>query len=1000
MGRLLDHQDPVEGDGIVGQIHESEGRASQDRGQQVVEVVGDAPRHDAETLELLRLLHLVLELPPLRLRQPSLGDVAVHGNEVHRAAGGLVRETDPFEPPPGSVPVSDPVGPARPGCRRLDALEKDGYGDLDVVGMQQGKGRRAHHFLGLVAEDAFARGAHVDEPTLAVHLRDQVPAGLGDRAVSLLALVQLALGLHAIGHVARDDDHAQGSIAALIGLGGGLEPPPASVPTPHAEQNVAAATADHVLLKALHEPRAVVRVNVLDHSGLADGPADQLRGFPPEDLLTVGAHEEKAAIGVELGDEVVGVLGDGPEAVLAVPERIAGELHLGDVPCEGDDPHFSVVAPVGAGGSLEPDPVSRFVPGPVDVPGVLLGRDDLAQSLRHLGLIFRVDPGKAGAPLNLFRRVAQDLVHRGAHVGHQARGIDLGDHGPHALENPAVLLGTALALGGGDFDLDGFRSGSDTLAELGDERGLGFSRIPHAAVPTPGAGARPPADPTDIRYPSGCRQLKLFGVNPLALEGFPYLADQHPGQKRLVEEARQALADEGFPGARFGIAADQHNPNVGPDFPKPFEGLLAAHGRHGAIEEHQLDLVGAEPEDLDGLRCIGHPDDIEAGSFKGLAADLQYTLVVIDHQDRSTSPPLKIVVVRVVGCDRRLLGNRKEDAEARAGPGLRLDFDRSPVGPNDSQDGGEAQSASGELRGVERIEDARARLGIDAATVVAHFQSDVGALGESVTQKRLREGGAIRLDGAGADDDSPGVFAEGLGCVGDQAHGHLAQLGRIGLDGGEVPAEVVLEDGLARGRTLDELGHFANDPRDVEALGAERLGPGIGQHLAGQGRRPVGRVHDPVEPLPQRRLGWQVHQCEAGFAQDRGEQVIEVVSDASGHDTQALQLLGVLHPVLEPAAILFLSASLRDVVGNGDHVNRLVVGSVVDTAGLEPSVAAVAMANAERNRLHWPDRFHHPEECRDGVLDVLGVQVGDAKGAEHLLRRVAQQLPAIGAGVD
>ena len=354
--------------------------------------MGDAARHDAETLELLRLLHLVLELPPLRLRLLSLGDVAVHGNEVHLAAGGLVRETDPFEPPPGSVPVSDPVGLARPGRRRLDALQKDGYGALDVVGMNQAKGRRAHHFLGVVTEDAFARGTHVDDPARGVHLRDQVPAGLGDRAVSLLALVQIALGLNAIGHVAGDDDHAQGSIAAPIGLGGGLEPVPASVPTPHAELDVAPATADHVLLKAIHEPRAVVRVDVLDHSGLADGPADQLRGCPPVDLLTVGAHEEKAAVGVELGDEVVGVLGDGPEAVLAVPERVAGELHLGDVPGEGDDPHFSVVAPVGAAGSLEPDPVSRFVLDSVDVPGALLGRDGLAQRLRHMGLIFRVDP--------------------------------------------------------------------------------------------------------------------------------------------------------------------------------------------------------------------------------------------------------------------------------------------------------------------------------------------------------------------------------------------------------------------------------------------------------------------------------------------------------------------------------------------------------------------------------------------------------------------------------
>ena len=74
-GRILDfHEIParrmVGGQGLHSQV-----RVAQHAHQEVVEVVGDASGKHTETLELLRMLHLALELDTMFLRTQAVGDV-------------------------------------------------------------------------------------------------------------------------------------------------------------------------------------------------------------------------------------------------------------------------------------------------------------------------------------------------------------------------------------------------------------------------------------------------------------------------------------------------------------------------------------------------------------------------------------------------------------------------------------------------------------------------------------------------------------------------------------------------------------------------------------------------------------------------------------------------------------------------------------------------------------------------------------------------------------
>jgi predicted pyridoxine 5'-phosphate oxidase superfamily flavin-nucleotide-binding protein len=75
--------------------------------------------------------------------------------------------------------------------------------------------------------------------------------------------------------------------------------------------------------------------------------------------------------------------------------------------------------------------------------------------------------------------------------------------------------------------------------------------------------------------------------------------------------------------------------------------------------------------------------------------------------------------------------------------------------------------------------------------------------------------------------------------------------------------------------------------------------PRVGEHLIGQ----IGRAHgarlDLLNAIPERGLGRRLQKRKAGVTEHADEQVIEVVSDAAGEHTEALELLHLLDLLLE-----------------------------------------------------------------------------------------------------
>jgi hypothetical protein len=120
---------------------------------------------------------------------------------------------------------------------------------------------------------------------------------------------------------------------------------------------------------------------------------------------------------------------------------------------------------------------------------------------------------------------------------------------------------------------------------------------------------------------------------------------------------------------------------------------------------------------------------------------------------------------------------------------------------------------------------------------------------------------------------------------------------------------------------------------EAQRRGLHHLAAPEREQLPRQRGGPLGRALDLGHVLLHPRVGGAVLD-EAGVAQDRRQQVVEVMGDAARQLADALQALGVMQFVLEPVPLPFGPDPLRDVLGHSGHPGRaaVVVGQHVPAA--------------------------------------------------------------------
>ncbi len=122
-------------------------------------------------------------------------------------------------------------------------------------------------------------------------------------------------------------------------------------------------------------------------------------------------------------------------------------------------------------------------------------------------------------------------------------------------------------------------------------------------------------------------------------------------------------------------------------------------------------------ENIQPARAIFGQQDLVPVPFERLFGDGAHRLLVVHHQDEAGA-----VQVHGLRCQRNRLfgaagaGGGQEDAEGGALSQGARNLDGAAVAAHDSEHGRQAQPASGELGGKERVEDARQSFFIHAAS--------------------------------------------------------------------------------------------------------------------------------------------------------------------------------------------------------------------------------------------------------------------------------------------
>ena len=139
-------------------------------------------------------------------------------------------------------------------------------------------------------------------------------------------------------------------------------------------------------------------------------------------------------------------------------------------------------------------------------------------------------------------------------------------------------------------------------------------------------------------------------------------------------------------------------------------------------------------------------------------------------------------------------------------------------------------------------------------------------------------------------------------------------------------------DGLAE-QSLQQVGHLRHDVRKLEDLRAQGLLPREGKKLSSEARGAVGirlDLLDVVIVAVSRRMA---HQHEVAMADDRGQDIVEIVSDPAGELSDHLHLgclgdlpleLGFLAIVLQQQQDRGIAEAAKPRDGQSDRVRSLV----------------------------------------------------------------------------
>jgi len=238
------------------------------------------------------------------------------------------------------------------------------------------------------------------------------------------------------------------------------------------------------------------------------------------------------------------------------------------------------------------------------------------------------------------------------------------------------------------------------------------------------------------------------------------------------------------------------------------------------------------------------------------------------------------------------------------------------------------------------------------------------------------------------------VLAHRVRGIGPQIHDDLVHLGWVTHHRGAIAVDVGLDVDGRRQRSTEEPQRLLHDWAQADDAALLLAPPAKGENL----RNEIARTHAGLESVGQKcTRGMGLRQIELGelqVAEDAREDVVEIVSHATGERPDGLHFLGLAQLKLELLAHLVGLDRGGDVTGDDDTV--LLAGRGVETmpGSLEAEQVPVAMPVAVAPAALAAD---HGLQNRP---EIIGVDWLEHVAAEQLGRAVASDRLVIRADVE
>ncbi len=385
----------------------------------------------------------------------------------------------------------------------------------------------------------------------------------------------------------------------------------------------------------------------------------------------------------------------------------------------------------------------------------------------------------------------------------------------------------------------------------------------------------------------------------------------------LLQESFFAVGGKRAGESVFGVAGKIKDLGARACWQKLLNEFVAAHAGHDDVGNDEVDGLGVSGGQGKSGVAVGGFENVVAARLERLANELANGLFVFNEENGFSSAD---------GGERSgsgksfggLIDAREINSEDGAAAELALNEDVAAALLDDAVDGGEPEAGTFAffLGGEERLEDAGLGFAVHTLAGVADGNHDVGSvLDESI----FRTVGLVEGDAGGANADFAAV-GHGVFSIDDEIHDDLLELTGIGASATDGGSETGGEFDIFADERAQEALHIGDDGVHVDDLEFEKLLAAEGEKLTREGSGAIGGLLNGFGLDVQRVFGSELIEENFGIAADDHEQIVEVVSDASGETADGFHFLRLTE-------LIFEDATLGDVFGDGfENISGLVFG--------------------------------------------------------------------------